>query len=102
LTIEVGLLELDVRTSATIEGSELVLRQIVTNRSSSTLQLRGSAQVPYRERKARPINDLRANSTQMVEYRFSSGLEQIGAKVRLSLRPINDDRRVHHVELIVR
>ncbi len=102
LSIEVGLTDIDVRASAVVEGSELVLRQVVTNRSSATLQLRSSAQVPGYERKYRPLNNLQSRATQVVEYRFPDAVALVGSKVRLSLRPINDNRRAHHIELVVR
>ncbi len=101
LLIELGLKDVDVWGMATVEGSDLVLRHVVTNRSGELLHFRGAANVPGRERQYRPFSGMRPGDTQTVEYRFSKGANLAGTKVRLGLREMNDGSRTHALELIV-
>ena len=101
LPIEIGLSDLDVWGLAVVEGDDLFLRHVITNRSQKTLSFRGSATVPGRERQYRPISNLRPGDTQSVEYHFGNGSDFIARKVRLVLREINDGPRNHNLELTV-
>ncbi|MFQ5591047.1 MAG: hypothetical protein ACE5HE_07795 [Phycisphaerae bacterium] len=101
LPILLGLKEIDVWGMATIEGSDLVLRHVVTNKSNELLHFRGAADVPGRERQYRPVSGLRPGDTQTVLYRFADGAHLSGTKVRLGLREINDGQRTHALELVV-
>ena len=93
--------DLDVWGMAVVDGDDLILKHVVTNRSSSILDFRGSASVPGRERQYRPISNLLPGETQTVEYRFSRGPELIGRSARLVLREINDGPRIHTLETII-
>ncbi|UCE59880.1 MAG: hypothetical protein JSU63_20850 [Phycisphaerales bacterium] len=101
LPVELGLKDVDVRGMATIEGRNLVLRHVVTNRSGETLHFRGIANVPGWERQYRPLSSLQPGGTQTVEYRFAQGAKLTGSKVRLELREMNDGPKMHTLELVV-
>jgi hypothetical protein len=101
LPIDVGVSDLDAWGLAVVEQDDLVLRHVVTNRSSDVLNLRSSANVPGRERQYRPISNLRPGDTQTVDYHFNSGRALIGRSIRLVLREMNDGPRVHTLELSV-
>jgi len=101
LTFELGLSDVEVWGMAVMEGEDLYLRHVVTNRSEEVLSFRGSATVPGRERQYRPFVNLRPGDTQTVEYRISKGGNLIGRNVRLVLREMNDGPRVHNLELLV-
>ncbi|MHC4698079.1 MAG: COG1470 family protein, partial [Planctomycetota bacterium] len=100
LPVELGLKDVDVWGMATVEGPNLVLRHVVTNRSEELLHFRGAADVPGRERQYRPLSGLRPRDTQTVEYRFARGVNLTGVKVRLGLREMNDGPRTHTLELV--
>ncbi len=101
LVVNLGVKDLEVSGSGVVEGEELVLRHIVTNRSSKVLSFRGSAVVPGRQRQYRPISHLKPGDTQTVEYRFARGGALVGRPVRLVLREMNDGPRVHNLELTI-
>jgi hypothetical protein len=101
LVLEVSVTDLDVWGMASMEGNELLLRHVVSNRSSKVLNFRGSATVPGRERQYRPISHLQPGDTQTVEYRFARSAELIGRTVRLVLREIDGGSRIHNLELTV-
>jgi len=101
LWVEVGLAAVEVRGMAFVEGSHLLLRHVVTNRSEGPLSFRGSANVPGRERRYRPVTNLMPGRTQMLEYRFEGGSDLIGAKVHLGLRPLGDGTQTHNLEITV-
>ncbi|MCH7930202.1 MAG: 2'-deoxycytidine 5'-triphosphate deaminase [Proteobacteria bacterium] len=101
LFVDVGVADLEVSGLAVIEGNELVLRHVVTNRSSNVMSFRGSATVPGRQRQYRPISNLQPGDTQTVQYRFGDGNGLIGRSIRLVLREVNDGPRIHNLELIV-
>lgn len=101
LFLEVGVKDLDVSGLAVVEGTELLLRHVVTNRSAEVLSFRGSANVPGRKRQHRPISNLSPGETQIVEYRFARGDTLIGRNARLVLREVNDGPRTHSLELLI-
>ncbi|MCH8967263.1 MAG: hypothetical protein IID43_06260 [Planctomycetes bacterium] len=101
LAIDFGLGDVYVSAMVAREGGDVILTQVVTNRSSKTLQMRGTATVPGRERVYRPFPDLQPGDTQTAEYRFARGSALSGSKVRLLLREVNDGPRTHTVELLV-
>ncbi len=101
LSIELGLSDVDVSGLAVVQGKDLFLRHVVTNRSRDVLNFRGSTNVPGRERQYRPFSNLRPGDTQVVEYRISGGASLIGSKVRLGLLELNDGPRRHNLELTV-
>lgn len=99
--VELGLDDVEVAGGSILEGDDLVLQHVVSNRSEKTLSFRGSAGVPGRERQYRPISNLAPGETQTVEYRFTAAADLIGRNVRLMLRELNDGPRTHTLELIV-
>ncbi len=101
LRVEVGLADVEVSGTVVVQGNDLVLRHVVSNRSNSVLSFRGSAAVPGHERQYRPFANLRPGDTQSAEYRISGGSDLIGRQVRLMLRELNDGPRVHNLELTV-
>jgi len=101
LPVNLGVTDLEVWGLAMVESDELVLRHVVTNRSTDILSFRGSANVPGRERQYRPISNLRPGDTHTVEYRFSRGTALIGRQARLALREVNDGPRIHNLELTI-
>jgi len=101
LTVEVGLADVEVFGMAVVEGDDLVLRHVVSNRSRGVLSFRGSTAVPGHERQYRPFANLNPGDTQSVEYRISGGAELVGRRVRLVLHELNDGPRVHNLELTV-
>jgi len=101
LPVDIGLTEVGVSGMAAVDGDDLVLRHVVSNRSSSVLSFRGSAGVPGRERQYRPLSNLHPGDTQTVVYRFRDGAGLVGRRVLLGLREMNDGPRVHNLELTV-
>jgi hypothetical protein len=101
LTVEVGLADVEVSGMAVVDGNDLVLRHVVSNRSSSVLSFRGSAAMPGHGRRYRPFANLNPGDTQTVEYRISGGADLSGRQVRLMLHELNDGPRVHNLELTV-
>jgi len=101
LTVEVGLADVEVSGLAVVEGDDLVLRHVVSNRSRSVLSFRGSAAMPGHERQYRPFANLGPGDTQSVVYRISGGADLIGRRVRLVLHELNDGPRVHNLELTI-
>ncbi|HNQ22410.1 MAG TPA: hypothetical protein PKK06_04885 [Phycisphaerae bacterium] len=101
LPVTLGLADVEVAGLPIIEGDNLILRHIVTNRSSRPLSFRGSASVPGRERQYRPFTNLPPGERQTVEYRFLGGAELAGRSVRLVLREVADGPRMHNLELQV-
>jgi hypothetical protein len=101
LPIEVGLEGVDVSGMAVIEGDDLVVQHVVTNRTDSVLHFRGAAQVRGRQRQYRPLVNLQPGRTQMVEYRFSQAQDLAGTRVRVVLREMNDGPRTHTLELFI-
>lgn len=101
LGLELRLADVDVAGVPVIDGDDLVLRHIVTNRSSTELSFRGSASVPGRARQYRPMTGLRPGDTQITEYRFGGGARLRGRTVQLMLQEMADGPRRHNLELIV-
>lgn len=101
LTVEIGLTDLEISGLAVVEGTGLLLRHVVTNRSTQTLSFRGSAAIPGRARQYRPISNLRPGDTQVVEYRFAGATDLSGRGARLMLREVNDGPRIHNLEIII-
>ncbi len=101
IPIDFGVSDLDVWGLAVVEDDDLVLRHIVTNRSSEVLSFRASANLPGRERQYRPISNLKPGGTQAVEYHFESGNALVGRYARLVLREVNDGPRAHNLELAI-
>lgn len=101
LQVTIGLEDLEVWGDAVVDKNELVVRHVVTNRSSKVLSFRGAAVVPGRERQYRPISNLQPGDTQFVEYRFSNGRNLIGRSIRLVLREMNDGPRIHNLSVTV-
>jgi len=101
LTFELGLADLDVWAVPVIEGADLVLRHMVTNRSNEILHLRGSASAPGRSRQYKPFTNLRPGDTATAEYRISGGAALSGRTVRLMLREVGDGSRMHNLEVRV-
>jgi hypothetical protein len=99
--VELGLDDVEVAGSSFLEGEDLVLQHVISNRSAKTLSFRGSAAVPGRERQYRPISNLAPGETQTVEYRFLHAADLMGRHVRLMLRELNDGPRTHTLELAV-
>ncbi len=63
--------------------------------------MRGTANVPGRERQYRPFANLRPGDTQTVVYRFPGAATLRGTTVRLAVRELNDGPRIHTLELVV-
>lgn len=101
IPVSIGLADIDVTGHAARDADDLVLTQIITNRSKKPLNLRSMATVPARERQYRPITNLAPGESQTVEYRFKQAATLSGARVRLALREMNDGPRVHTLELSV-
>lgn len=101
LAVDVGLTDVDVWGMAYVEQASLVIRQVVTNRTSKTIHFRGTASVPGRQRQYRPLTNLRPGETQQVEYRFPGGQRLIGEEVTVGLREMNDGPRTHALTLVV-
>lgn len=101
LRVDIEAPDLEVSGMAVVESGELVLRQVVTNRSDEVLSFRVSAAVPGRQRQYRPISNLRPGDTQSVQYRFGGGEAFVGRHVRISLREVNDGPRTHNLDLLV-
>jgi hypothetical protein len=99
LATELGLTDLAVWGLAAIEGRDLLLRHVITNRSSTVLSFRGAADVPGRQRQYRPIPNLGPGDTQTIEYRFRNADNLAGRAARLVLRELNDGPRIHNTEL---
>jgi len=101
LPLELALTDIEVSGMAVATGNSLILRHTVTNHTSEVLHFRSAAQVPGRQRQYRPISNLSPGESQTVEYRFSQVQRLVGARVRLSLREMNDGPRTHALELTV-
>lgn len=101
LFVEVALPGLEVRGRAIVEGPDLVLTQLVLNKSDRVFHLRGSAAVPGRERQYRPFTNLAPGSVQRTEYRFKDGAELAGRRALLTLRELNDRPGTQTIELWV-
>ena len=101
LAVEVGLKDVEVAGMAVLEGPDLVVQHVVTNRSDSVMHFRGAAQVPGRERQYRPFSNLRPGDTQTTEYRFADARDLAGSRVRVGLREMNDGPRTHTLELLI-
>ncbi len=101
LFFELGLSDVDVWGLAIVEGDDLLLRHMVTNRASEPLNFRGSANVPGRARQYQPITNLLPGDTAVAEYRITGGAALSGQRLRLILRELNDGHRLHNLEVIV-
>ncbi len=101
LQIEVGLEGIEISGVAVVEGGDLLLRHVVTNRTQDELHFRGSAVVAGRERQYRPLPNIQPGDTQIVTYRFRNGTSLINTTLRLELRELNDGPRTHVLELRV-
>lgn len=101
LDVRIDVSDLDVWGTGVVEGGDLVLQHVVTNRSNDILSFRGSAAVPGRERQYRPISNLKPGDTQAIEYRFSHGEPFVGRDARLVLREVNDGPRIHNIDLTI-
>jgi len=99
LPVKLRMTDLAVWGLAIPEGDDLVLRHIVSNRSSSVLSFRSTANVPGRQRRYRPIANLEPGDTQTIEYRFPRANALAGRHARLVLRELNDGPRVHSLQL---
>jgi len=99
LAVELRVTDLAVWGLAIPEGDDLVLRHIVSNRSSSVLSFRSTANVPGRQRRYRPIANLEPGDTQTIEFRFLEAHALAGRDARLVLRELNDGPRVHSLQL---
>ena len=100
-TFVLGTADLDVWAVPAIEGQDLILRHMVTNRSNEVLHLRGSASAPGRSRQYKPFTNLRPGSTGAAEYRITGGAALSGRTVRLMLREVGDGSRMHSLEVRV-
>ncbi len=101
IAIDFGLADVDVSATAAVDGADVVLTHVVTNRSNEDLSMRGTANVPGRERQYRPFANLRPGDTQTVVYRFAGATALRGTAVRLAIRELNDGPRIHTLELVV-
>jgi hypothetical protein len=101
LTVSLGLSEIEAWAMPIIEGDDLVLRHVVTNRSNEVLHFRGAAVVPGSSRQYQPFYNLKPGDTTMAEYRFTGGAALAGRTVRLMLRELNDGSRVHNLAVVV-
>ncbi len=101
LRIDIGVADLDVSGMAIVERGELVLRQVVTNRSPDVLSFRASANVPGYPRQYRPISNLRPGDTHSVHYRFRKAEGLVGRTARITLREVNDGPRIHNLDLVI-
>jgi hypothetical protein len=102
LSFRLGLADIDVWGTAVIEGDRLVLEHGLTNRTAEVLSFRGTAGVPGRERQYRPFTNVLPGQTQVVRYRVPDAASLVGRHVVLNLREMNDGRRNHNLELLVR
>ena len=101
LTTDLRLSGLDVQGMAIMEGSDLILRHILSNRTETSVNFRSSAAVPGRERQNKPFTSVLPGQMQTVEYRFREANDLIGRDILLSLREMNDGPRVHNLQLTV-
>ena len=101
LSIEIGLEAVEVSGLAVIEGTDLVVRHTLTNRSDEVIHFRGAAQVSGRQRQYRPFSNLQPGDTQTAVYRFANAQNLAGSTVRVGLREMNDGPRTHTLELTV-
>jgi hypothetical protein len=98
LRFELGLDKIDVTGFTFREGSDLVVRQVVTNRSGGPVSFRSFAIAPGRSRQIRVVHNLKPGVTVNQEFRFKSGDELSQRTIRLGLREIDGPRR-HIIEL---
>ncbi len=101
LALSVGLSDIEAWALPIIEGDDLVLRHVVTNRSTQVLHFRGSAVVPGKPRQYQPFSNLLPGETTMTEYRFKDGAALAGRSARLMLRELNDGSRIHNIEVAI-
>ncbi len=101
LTVEVGLEGIEISGVAVVEGQDLLLRHVVTNRTQEELHFRGSAVVAGRERQYRPLPRIKPGDTQVTTYKFRNGKSLINTTLRLEMRELNDGPRTHVLELRV-
>ncbi|RJP40850.1 MAG: hypothetical protein C4547_02125 [Phycisphaerales bacterium] len=90
--LELGLADIDVWAVAMIDGSNIVVRQVVTNRTETSLNLRGTAAVPQRPRQYQMISGLRPGETRAVEYRFAAHVALSGESARVGLIELGGSR----------
>ncbi len=101
LHVEIVHDDLQVRGAAIMEGDVLIIRHFVSNKSSETINFRGSIAVPGKMRQYRPFTAIAPGEMQHVEYRIRDAGGLAGRQILLGLREIRDNPRVHNLELTV-
>ncbi len=90
--LELGLADIDVWAVAMVDGANIVIRQVVTNRTDGELNLRGTAAVPGRPRQYQMISALKPGETRAVEYRFAANAAISGENARVGLIELGGSR----------
>ncbi len=101
LTVNLGLSDIEAWAIPIVEGDDLILRHVVTNRSTEVLHFRGAGVVPGSSRQYQPFYNLKPGDTTMAEYRFKGGAGLAGRTARLMLRELNDGSRVHNLAVVI-
>lgn len=93
MPIKLGLRDVDVVSVALARPDGVVVRQMVTNRSSETLSFDGFVSAPGRARVSRLIRGLAPGQTVTKHYRLPEAQQLIGSSLRVGLRQIGGNRQ---------
>lgn len=90
--IELGLADVEMDTLVYRSGDELVVRQVMTNRSDGPIHFEGSLIMPERPRIRRTFTTFNPGQMIMRDFIIEDMAELSGRQIRISLREIQGDR----------
>jgi hypothetical protein len=92
-----GLADVEVASLAQVDGSSVIIRQMVTNRSGQAISFRGFVQAAGMPRQERLIARLAPDQTVVKEYVLRPADPLIGQPVRVGLKEIGGGRWLNQV-----
>jgi hypothetical protein len=97
LELELGIRELGVTALAQRIGTEVIVRQRITNFSTKPVNYRSYLVAPDRPRQTRLFANLHPGQTAVKEYRFAKARDLIGRRLRVGLREVDGSRLYNQI-----